>query len=121
MSAHTPGPWTVEFAEHGGYDCMTDAFCIGARVGGGWPAPIAKLDLSHYGQSQRSREVLPMSRQLAEANARLIAAAPDLLAALKVAEGYMHLWMEDFTGKQELADLEQVEAAIAKAEGKDSV
>jgi hypothetical protein len=54
----------------------------------------------------------------ADGDACLIAAAPDLLAALKIAEGYIHLWMEHNTGRNELNDLEAVEQAIAKAEGR---
>ena len=48
----------------------------------------------------------------------LIAAAPDLLAALKEAEEFVHGWMEQNTGARELAALERIEAAIAKAEGR---
>lgn len=57
MSAHTPGPWAL------GFDSTTSlgqCHLISSRVGG-WH------DVAH----------------VAEANARLIAAAPELLAALK--------------------------------------
>ena len=47
-------------------------------------------------------------------DARLIAAAPDLLEALKVARGYVE---EHACGKPH-EDLSIVDAAIAKAEGK---
>lgn len=53
-----------------------------------------------------------------EANARLIAAAPDLLASLKEMEDMLHLWMRDNTGPRELDVLERCERAIAKAEGR---
>jgi hypothetical protein len=45
-------------------------------------------------------------------NARLIAAAPDLLAALKVAESAL-----DAYSGGESSDLETIRAAIARAEG----
>ena len=48
------------------------------------------------------------------ANARLIAAAPDLLAALKVAEKAMQA---DISGIDIGASFEQIRAAIAKATG----
>jgi hypothetical protein len=67
MSAnHTPGPWTQGNA-HGcgnGYAICAGA-CVVARVnGGGYPVGIGRAPES-------------------DANARLIAAAPDLLAALR--------------------------------------
>lgn len=58
----------------------------------------------------------------AEANARLIAAAPDLLAALKWALPFAEKYENTFPGgpRQQLmeAKLTEVRAAIAKAEGK---
>lgn len=55
-------------------------------------------------------------------NAKLIVRACNhheaLLAALKVAEEFVHLWMQDNTGPRELDALEQIEAAIKNAEGK---
>jgi hypothetical protein len=90
---------------------MTSAWHISGSVGGGWPAPIATVDLSHYGQSA-TREILPMSRQKAEADARLIAAAPSLLVALKQTREILKILHQ----KQWL--LPQVDAAIALAEGR---
>lgn len=53
-------------------------------------------------------------RDNAEANARLIAAAPDLLASLKLlVEGVDEYWMAQHPGVVDAAD-----AAIAKAEGR---
>jgi hypothetical protein len=56
---------------------------------------------------------------ISEADARLIAAAPDLLAALKWAEAFLALALEDTeeTRPYDNAMLEQARAAIAKAEG----
>lgn len=86
MSKHTPGPW---------------------RACSGFPsveaAGAANLALCN---DQR----IPMSERLA--NARLIAAAPDLLEALKRAVG----WIET-SSEGEIATSIAL-AAIAKAEGK---
>jgi hypothetical protein len=57
----------------------------------------------------------------AKANARLIAAAPELLAALKECLDYIEVTMEGEDLKQfptERSAIKQARAAIAKAEGK---
>lgn len=65
MNAHTPGPWTAQcFLVTAGHDQIT-------HCGGNLP-------------NNRSHE--------AEANARLIAAAPDLLAALLSAKETIKVW-----------------------------
>jgi hypothetical protein len=86
--AHTPGPWKVVPSPHGDkYRCV------------------------QYGKDDAytSLEMLP-------ADARLCAAAPDLLAALKLAER----WLANCTPVVDLdgpKPLPIVSAAIAKAEG----
>ena len=89
--SHTPGPWWVERrvgdalqvnAEHRG---KGSSYCI-ASVNH-WEGPID------------------------HANARLIAAAPDLLAACKRLSGVI-------TNYVTLADVDALNAAIAKAEGR---
>jgi len=92
---HTPGPWTVtrsKMETDGAFDyaisaegSLVLAEAFGRDAKGGWPP--------------------------AEANARLIAAAPELLAMLKVAQ----LWL-DVDGR---FDMQGINAAIAKAEGRD--
>ncbi len=90
MQAHTPGPWVVERAD--------DAYCI---------ANVGNLVIMPCGGK--------VKHDNAEANARLIAAAPELLAALESAQmalmGYTH------QNAVTLAALFKANAAIAKARG----
>jgi YD repeat-containing protein len=91
---HTPGPWTIEIkgSRHfiDGADELTVAYVDRAGV----------------------RE-----RQTYEANARLIASAPELLAALKeMAEQFGH-YCEHTEDAKEIETLIKARAAIAKAEG----
>lgn len=91
MSGFTPGPWVIEKA--------ADAYCI-ASVG--------------------NLVIMPSSGKVkhdnTEADARLIAAAPDLLEALEmiVAEADSYTAR---TGKPVYNWLDQARAAIAKARG----
>lgn len=116
MSKHTPGPWTI--SKHGNYLSIMDG--SGDAVRG--PATVCGL----Y-----------QNRDTTEANARLIAAAPDLLAELK--EALIHIrcaaisvsnkpLTKDFpeTGEKLVirgqgdvlrAVAESIEAVIRKAEG----
>jgi len=92
MTQHTPGPWAIETDRDAGHS-NHQRHHIFAIVGGG-----NRLAVCCYKQNE-------------EANARLIAAAPDLLEALKEA--------------LEIGDLEgwciRARAAIAKAEGRSEV
>jgi len=83
MTAHTPAPWTVQKGAYGAV----------------WAGPA---QLPHPG-----RDSMRLEERMAEraADAALIAAAPDMLAALKVLEVYA-------MG----GDLRLIRAAIAKAE-----
>lgn len=111
MSAHTPGPWTLHFGEQG-YPLAIDA----PRER--WSIPGA------VGAIVRSNGIGMPSSSEGLANALLITAAPDLLAACKQAaklawevgseseDGVLTL-LEDSRG-----DLyRQLRDAIAKAEG----
>lgn len=98
MSKHTPGPWEIEHAEdidlpnHVGISA--DKHSLLAQV-------VWKME-----DDERSPHC--------EANARLIAAAPDLLDALKTAK-----WMleRDYIDDQKMRVIEKCDAAIAKATG----
>lgn len=83
MQKHTPGPWAI-------IDDVTDA-AIGYRA-------IVAIDGENFG------ETICNPSPMGEANARLIAAAPELLAALQsIAERLENLqktigWMEQERG-----------------------
>lgn len=99
MSEHTPGPWSVEdhhaegWLSVGGPDNSVDLICdlLGWQVAEGQTTPLA----------------------VAMANARLIAAAPDLLAALKMVAATVEAGEELTWGQRQ-----QVLGAIGRAEGR---
>lgn len=91
MSKHTPGPW-VATCRHMSYK------------GGDWPE-------DEFLQWEVEGPRVPWGRgEFYQADARLIAAAPELLDALKV-------MLEN--GADYTATRDQARAAIAKAEGRD--
>jgi len=99
--SHTPGPWTMRernFAFHiyGEFKKSKNAFITAAY----WSNPA-------YGAS----------REEAFQNARLIAAAPELLEALKLCEGNISSLLASAHPKVYGTWLETVRAAIAKATG----
>lgn len=105
MSKHTPGPWEIVQMDHG----------IVVRT----ESPKkTRYDASRYavvGGFERSDP-----EQLAEAiaNARLIAAAPDLLKSLVDLVGLANAAMREVGEYDIETELADARAAIAKAEGK---
>jgi len=108
MSAHTPGPWVLSTVPTSVGSCHK----IGPFPNGSRTATFACVyaDCHRLGIDDAN----PAAVELA-ANARLIAAAPDLLAACRravcaIAAASVHdpIWMDDY---------EIVSAAIAKATG----
>lgn len=111
---HTPGPWRVHKNSHiSGEQWLT-------VLRGAWDIthnsaakPDAIADAQHSSMSDAENL----------ANARLIAAAPELLEALKTAQGWLdaieaHGTRPTFDDNpQYLKDMAAIEAAIAKAEG----
>lgn len=93
MSAHTPAPW------------INDGHTISAQVDPAHPsyiAPICSIDTD-------------WRPDILEANTRLIASAPDLLAALKMVD---RIWSHDQTANLAPdSPAAIVRAAIAKAVG----
>lgn len=95
--AYTPGPWRV----------IPDTLDIISDTGRRFVAEA--LDTDEGG---------PIT-ETAAANARLIAAAPDLLTALEAckAQLLLHGWNDPIHGLKSCAALVQASAAIAKAKG----
>lgn len=102
MSAHTKGPWTAEFVEYGAE--VTDDLCI---LG---PTPgfrnVATISRCYQGDRVRDME---------QANARLIAAAPLLLDALEQVTDALAQRLG--TNAAEWADVSRARAASAAARG----
>lgn len=103
---HTPGPWTAEFNER--YEIEDSPWGIRCK-NGYWLFNV--LDSGSQPHGSKS-----------EANARLIASAPDLLEALKEAENALADYIPTLERRGGMMNygrkvLAQVSAAIAKAEG----
>lgn len=82
MSAHTEGPWSVEPVEYG--DVVTDDLCI---IG---PSPDFRIVASVVRCYQGDR-----IKEMELANARVLAAAPDLLALAREMEAFSEAAMKD--------------------------
>ena len=123
MSKHTQGPWTVKFQESR-WDTTqyTDKYWHDQWVIKGPDkkhSPVATVRVAGYGMGP--------SMAVREANATLIAAAPDLLAALEAViddlEGYIAEAVDHCASKEWLREagerLNNARAAITKATGAD--
>jgi len=95
-ASHTPGPWRVVLVESAS-DKRTARWFVNAKT----------LVLAE------TKVLPPMLTEQAEANARLIAAAPDLLAACKLTIEE-NLYLAD----GDVCTLIHLKRAIAKAEGR---
>jgi len=103
-TTHTPGPWTVQ--------------TLGEKINGypDWNSYCIR----HLNQNVHIATVGHVDRyyeQQNEANARLIAAAPDLLAALKKSVQFVAKYANDHDSKIAFRMLAQMHAAIDKAGG----
>jgi hypothetical protein len=99
-SEHTPGPWLIEESSN------EDEF---ANVFGPNDRPVAGIYIENDGSETPSEEDT--------ANARLIAAAPEMLQALKdVSNAYQEMFAVMPVAFQTYDSI--VESAIAKASGK---
>lgn len=110
LVSHTPGPWEGDPKGDG----------LGVRV---WDKAgqnmIAALD-----EDAADSACFVPDIQIREANARLIAAAPEMLDALKAAEKDLATFEAEVTSILPMAKspaLPLIRAAIAKAEGKSDV
>lgn len=107
MSAHTPGPWR---------HCRgsNPDGCICGLV---WSIPEDSPVAEAFGESDEAGVRHPP--EVRAANARLMAAAPELLEACRTALALME-GMEEFHDGAEGTDARRaIEAAIAKAEGRE--
>ena len=112
--AHTPGPWSVH-----GINMQTGSISIGPKGGRFVIADVtnaASLGEFLAGAIKRGSGGLdPDDGHTQWANARLIAAAPDLLAALTEAQNFLRAWAH--TMDMGCWPLIQIDAAIARATG----
>lgn len=114
MSAHTPGPWSVEYDKTGGYDCMTSGYHVGP------PSALRGVRSVVTVDTRRNDNEDPES----EANARLIAAAPEMYEALKLfvtasmggsnSAGESHIGWQRGDGSTAHARVEVARAVLAK-------
>ena len=107
MSKHTPGPWTL--VQDGGWPF---AYTVESESANCW---VVRLNLFTYSTDDTKEKAnARLGNEVIHADARLIAAAPDLLA-------FATFFVEMFNGDPESpidqAQLEQARAAIAKATG----
>ena len=96
MATHTPGPWQ-SFADDQGHDIIAE-------------------DGAHIARVEPVNSLCPAEEQ--DANGNLLAAAPDLLAAIKAALPDLQHYVATH-GPGPDARLAAVVTAIAKAEGKE--
>lgn len=102
--SHTPGPWATEINEYGSRR-------IGVVFAGG--RNIARI-CGKGSMPQPAANSFGALTDESDANARLIAAAPDMLKALERAEFCIRGYTD--SSKRE-CDLDAIRAAIAKAKG----
>lgn len=107
MSAqHTPGPWRVFNHSWSDTSILADGFDHG----------ICLLDINHA--TEESQEA---DEALMAANARLIAAAPELLEMLGIARNYIEATVLNASSPKTRENysgcLRRIDAAIAKATG----
>lgn len=104
MAEHTPGPWT--YIEPAGHYREPLDYIVGTTEG--WGQTVARIN--------------PCNQS--EANARLMAAAPDLLAALKDLNFFLHVAEMRFGSDEQKASCDRLmaraNAVIAKAHGESS-
>lgn len=116
MSAHTPGPWRVVRGPVGDPITIADSGEYvtgpGLNTSGGVIAEVRRSFIRYRAGSPTEWARLEACDQPAEANARLIAAAPELLEAAR------HAAMEWRLHGQLTDSCRVLERAIAKAEGR---
>ena len=104
MATHTPGPWVLNGLWPSGPGFSVTADGKGYHIAG-------------CGAYQHSHPGAAFTDEECRANGRLIAAAPDLLAALKAMVASYDGLRDGITSAVVLGKLAAADAAIAKAEG----
>ena len=103
---HTPGPWITSGSIHWPYS--TTRRVLNAI----WGPP------DHHQRRTRICIISRRRKEESDANARLIASAPDLLAACKsLLEKLRERKGTEAEGRVSVSDVQRIKAAIAKAEG----
>jgi len=100
---HTPGPWSYRSELHDDWGFVRAGRFL-----------ICQARDPRYMDNEHLAQCREVGRDPWEANARLIAAAPDLLDALKLLESAARILPPNIDPSSPLA---QARAAIAKAEG----
>ena len=101
-ATHTPGEWTV----HPSFPCLVVTANADSRI-------VGRTDVENY----EGKIYEPENR----ANARLFAAAPQMLEALRLALTVPRPWlpgMPHVTAEEWMASVDKIVAAIAATEGK---
>lgn len=112
-SKHTPGPWHYDSWKY--INPGTGAIDRTVPV-----VVTAKFRIAEMASDEGNDNPYTIPLSEAEANARLIAAAPDLLEACKqIKAAYAHLTPYEHGEEAEKA-LDAIDAAIAKAEGREA-
>ena len=108
MSKHTPGPWHLGRPDRDGEDAhMCEVMTKYTTASGAGTLPCYDIICRTWSPHQLVASVR-LTRSECQANARLIAAAPELLEALKLARSII--------GHPEDAHSKLISAAIDKAE-----
>ena len=118
MNKHTPGPWTIDW-----YECRADLKDVKAKTAKRVGEVLWRVPTSIGPVSSGENHWAGLHLDVSEDDARLIAAAPDLLEALRNADklitqlmpGIRHIVLQDygFLNDTLIANT----AAIAKATG----
>lgn len=112
---HTPGPWHYELGGGHAHNRIVGSDHVQKH---GWPEPIGGVSNASYSDVV-CENLGDMALPGPAANARLIAAAPDLLAALNALALQTSDWSESEIQALGLeTTLEMMRKAIAKAEGR---
>lgn len=112
QSKHTPAPWFL--SPHDMQSGTSDTLAIVYNIE---RLPTECGHGSSIGYISANKPCYEISVHENLANAHLIAAAPELLAALKLAQGWIMDYVPLETQGREI-ELKSINAAIAKAEGR---